>query len=224
MRTIAKLFGRSPFVPLQAHMERVHQCVERVRPIVDAFLSGDSARVEQLTGEISELEHRADEVKQDIQQQLHRHLFMAVDRGRLIEIVSVQDSIADKVENLGRLLTIKPMKAPQGMRDLFYRYLEKNLESFTGARKIIEQLDELLESSFGGAEAQRVGQMVHQVAVLEHEADIIQHELLVELFNHESEYSHGEFYLWTQILRQVGEISDLSERLAHRIRHTLELK
>lgn len=224
MRTIAKLFGRSPFIPLQAHMERVHQCVDRVRPIVDAYLSGDAARVLKLTEEISELEHRADEVKQDIQHQLHRHLFMAVDRGRLIEIVSVQDSIADKAENLGRLLTIKPMQAPQGMRELFMRYLDKNIEAFAGAQKIVDQLDELLESSFGGAEAQKVGQMVHAVAVLEHEADMIQHELLVELFNHESDYSHGEFYLWTQILRQVGEISDLSERLAHRIRDTLELK
>ena len=29
MRTIAKLFGRSPFVPLQTHLERVADCVEK---------------------------------------------------------------------------------------------------------------------------------------------------------------------------------------------------
>ncbi len=224
MRTIAKLFGRSPFIPLQAHMNRVTQCVERVRPIVDAYLNGDAESVERLAHEISDLEHRADEVKLDIQQQLHRHLFMAVDRGRLLEIVIVQDDIADKCENIGRLLTIKLMKAPQGMRDLFHRYLEKNLEACVGVRKIVDQLDELLQASFGGAEAQKVGQMVQEVTILEDEADTIQHALLVELFNHEGEYSHGEFYLWTQILRQVGELSDLSERLAHRIRDTLELK
>ena len=224
MRTIAKLFGRSPFVPLQAHMERVAACVEMMRPILNAFFQGDSDEVARLADAVSQSEHRADEVKQDIQHQLHRHLFMAVDRSRLLEIVTVQDSIADKVENLGSLLTLKAMTAPPAMRELFDRYLEKNIEAFEAVRRIVAELDELLESSFGGAEAQRVGQMVHGVAVLEHEADRIQHDLLRELFNHENDYSHGEFYLWTQILRQVGEVADLSERLAHRIRDTLELK
>ena len=34
MRTIAKLFGRSPFVPIQTHMDKVAEVVERHADLV----------------------------------------------------------------------------------------------------------------------------------------------------------------------------------------------
>lgn len=224
MRSIAKLFGRSPFVPLQLHMEKVAACVGKISPIVDAFLRGDTQRVEALAEEISALEHAADEVKHDIQNQLPKGLFLAVDRAKLLEIVAVQDSIADKAENLGVLLTLKRIASPTGFEEKFRGFLAKNLEAFEAAHQIVQQMDELLETSFGGAEAEKVVQMVHRVAQLEHEADRQQHQLLKDLFACEDQLTHGEFYLWTRILRQVSELSNLSERLANRIRTTLTLK
>ena len=224
MRSIAKLFGRSPFVPLQVHMDKVADCVQKTTAVVDAALVSDTQRVSALAEEISTLEHAADEVKHDIQSQLPRGLFLAVDRARLLEVLGIQDNIADKAENLGSLLTLKVLTVPAGFDEQVRRFLAKNLEAFEAARGIVHELDELLETGFGGAEAERVVQMVHRVAELEHEADRLQHELLKHLFAHEDEFSHGTFYLWTRILRQISEISNLSERLANRIRTLLIVK
>jgi len=41
MRTIAKLFGRSPFVPLQMHMEKVAECIDRIPEIMNAYRRQD---------------------------------------------------------------------------------------------------------------------------------------------------------------------------------------
>lgn len=225
MRSIAKLFSRSPFVPLQVHMDKVSDCVHKSRDVLEAFLAGDATQVESLAEEISNLEHAADEVKHDIQNQLPRGLFLAVDRGRLLEIVGIQDNIADKAENLGSLLTLKPrLTAPPEFESQLRGFLEKNLEAFEAVRRIVHELDDLLETSFGGAEAERVVELVHQVAKLEHEADVLQHEMLKNLFAHEDQLTHGEFYLWTRILRQLSELSNLSERLANRIRTLLTVK
>lgn len=224
MRSIAKLFGRSPFVPLQVHMERVADCVALVPTIVDAFLKGDSARVAALAEEISALEHAADEVKHDIQNHLPRGMFLAVDRGRLLEILGVQDSIADKAENIGALLTLKQIGSPPGFEAKFRTFLAKNVEAFEHAHRIIQEVDELLETSFGGPEAQKVLGMVQTVAHLEHEADRLQHDLLKDLFTHDEQLTHGEFYLWTRVMREVSELSNLSERLANRIRTLLMVK
>ena len=224
MRSIAKLFGRSPFVPLQTHMDQVAACVHQTPTVLEAFLGGEAERVDALAQEISAKEHAADEVKHDIQNQLPRGLFLAVDRTRLLEILGIQDNIADKAENLGALLNIKPLNAPPGFADQLNAFLAKNLEAFDAVRRIVGELDELLETSFGGAEAERVAQMVHHVAELEHAADRLQHELLRTLFEHEDDVSHGTFYLWTRILRQISEIANLSERLANRIRTLLFVK
>ncbi len=66
--------------------------------------------------------------------------------------------------------------------------------------------------------------MVQKVAYKEHEADLIQNEMLKKLFNLENEMPYTTFYVWIQAMKAIAEVSDLSEKLANRIRMTLELK
>ncbi len=87
---------------------------------------------------------------------------------------------------------------------------------------IIDQLDELLETGFGGLEAQKVKELTDMVAYKEHEVDVIQGVLLRELLAHEDEVSYGDFFLWTRILRQVSSVADRSEMLAVAVRMALE--
>ncbi len=224
MRTIAKLFGQSPIVPLQAHMEKVAQCVEKVTQMFDALRKGDHAAIEKLAEETSALEYEADQIKHDIQAHLPRRLFMAIERSRILDILAVQDNIADKAENIGVLMTLKAITMPDWLSGDFDAFLNKNIEAFNGARGIINQLDELLETGFGGGEAERVLRMVEQVAHTEHEVDVLQRQMLKSLFANEGDLSTGDFFLWTKLFKQVGDLSNLAERLANRVRRTLELK
>lgn len=224
MRTIAKLFGQSPIVPLQAHMEKVAQCVDKVKQMFEALARGDHAAIETLAAETSKLEYEADQIKHDIQNHLPRRMFLAIDRSRILDILAVQDNIADKAENIGVLLTLKALTMPDWLKEGFDAFLNKNLESFQGARDIINQLDELLETGFGGDEAERVLRMVEGVAHCEHEVDLLQRQLLKNLFGNETGMSTGDFFLWTKLFKQVSDLSNLSERLANRVRRTLELK
>ena len=107
---------------------------------------------------------------------------------------------------------------------MFDAFLAKNIEAFDQARLIIGQLDELLETGFGGAEALKVREMVGAVEKLEHEADVMQRELLRELLRNEDDLSYGDFFLWTKVIREVSKISDRSENLAGSIRTTLATK
>src|SRR5690606_7969099 len=95
---------------------------------------------------------------------------------------------------------------------------------FWNAKKIIEEIDELLESSFGGIEAEKVKHMVEQTAYKEHEAAQMQHVLTKQLFSKGSSLSSPGFYLWLTLIEQIGALSALAEKLANRIRMVLELK
>jgi predicted phosphate transport protein (TIGR00153 family) len=224
MRTIANLFGRSPFIPLQAHMQKVAECVELVPAAFEAFIAGEGEKVEELAGRISKLEHEADQIKHDIAASLPRGLFMPVDRARLVDILGLQDSLANRAENIAKLMTFKAARAFPGFDDLFRQFLAKCTETFDGTRRIVGELDELLESGFGGAEAEKVRAMVDQVALTEHEADVLNHQLIRELLLHEDQMSYGDFFLWTRIIRQTAQLSDRAESLAIGIRMTLENK
>ncbi len=224
MRTIAGLFGKSPFTPLQRHMQSVRECIDKVPVLFEELEKNDYEGISRTAKEISNLEHVADLTKNDIRLNLPKGLFLPVDRGNLLEILSLQDSLADKAEDIGMLLTLKQVKLPEDLKILFKTFLAKNLEAFQKANEIINQLDELLEYSFGGREAIKVNELIDEVAFKEHEADKIQHELVKSLFNLNLSIPFQDFILLKQLIGEISSISNLSEKLAYRIRIMLELK
>lgn len=224
LTTILNLFGRSPFMPLQLHMEKVNNCVHLLPELFAALERKDYTTVQQISDKISESEHEADLAKNDIRNHLPKGLFLAIDRTHLLDILSLQDSIADAAEDIAVLVTLKPLVLIDSLRDDFHEFLLKNIEAYDNAHLIMKEIHELLESSFGGNEAEKVKIMVDDVAFKEHEVDLIQRKLLKNLFRSENEMPYTSFDLWQRIFESIAAISNLSENLAYRVRMTLELK
>ncbi|MCH9608631.1 MAG: hypothetical protein S4CHLAM45_12120 [Chlamydiales bacterium] len=224
MQTLARLFGRSPFIPLQAHMEKVADCVRECVPLFDALKNKDYERILQLSEKISKLEHDADLVKNDIRNNLPTGLFLPVARGTLLEILTLQDSLADRVEDLGILLTLRPLEILPSFASEFDLFLKKNLEAFEEVLRINSEMGALLESSFGGSEATKVEEIVEKVAFLEHESDLLQRLLLKKIFSECDDLPPQSFFLWMKVIQEFASLSDESEKLANRVRMILEVK
>jgi predicted phosphate transport protein (TIGR00153 family) len=224
MLTILNLFGRSPFAPLQSHMEKVSSCVHLLADLFESMERLDYEEVEKIALHIGELEHQADITKIDIRNHLPKSLFLPIDRSNLLDILQTQDKIADKAEDVAVLVTLKQLKLLPSFAAEFKEFLKKNISAFDSALLIIKELHELLESSFAGIEAEKVCAMVEEVAYKEHEVDLIQRLLLKKMFQVDHEMSYTTFHLWQKICEAVAAISNLSENLAYRIRMTLELK
>lgn len=224
MRTLAKLFVKSPFAPLQKHMQDVNECVIKVKEIFEALEKNDTKAVTRIAKELSKLEAKADTTKNELRNHLPSSLFMPISKSALLEILSLQDDIADDCEDVGVLLTIKKLTLKEVFKDDFKNFLKKNLETYALIKKIIEEFDNLLETSFTGREAEKVKSMVYKVALKEHETDLSQRRLLKNIFSNEDQFSHGEFQLWLSILKEIRTLSNTSEKLAHRIRNLLDLE
>lgn len=224
MRSIAKLFGRSPFVPIQHHMEQVGRCVAKGQAMLDAYLVGDQQTVEQLAKEIDQIEGEADDIKRKAELEFRSGMFMAVERGRLRQVITVQDSIADKMQNLARLTTLRACEEPPPFASTFINFVGLNIEIFHAIREVIDELDQLLDSSSTTEVQQTISKHIAHISKREDDADDLQHELLKELFKVEHKMSPGSFFLWTKVFKQVGDIGDRSNRLANRLRSALMIK
>jgi hypothetical protein len=224
MRTLAKLFAKSPFAPLQMHMQDVNECVKKVKEIFEALEENDSKSVSRIAREISKLEAKADTTKNELRNHLPGGLFMPISKAALLEILSLQDDIADDCEDIGVLLTLKELTLKDIFKDDFKSFLNKNLETYELIKMIIDEFDNLLETSFTGREAEKVRAMVSNVALKEHETDLTQRKLLKNIFSNEDHFTHAEFQLWLLILREIRTLSNTSEKLAHRIRNLLDIE
>jgi uncharacterized protein len=222
--TILNLFGRSPFAPLQSHMEKVSICVHLLVDIFNAVEQKDYAVVEAIANKIEDFEHQADLTRNDILNHLPKSLYLPIDRSHLVKILNTQHEIADKAKDISVLITLKPIELQTHFKTEFKDFVLKNISAFDSALLIIKEMHELLESSFGGIEAEKVRAMVENVAFKEHEVDLVQRRLLKKLFESEDKMSYTTFHLWQKICETTASISNLSETLAFRIRLTLELK
>lgn len=222
LKTILGIFGRSPFASLQSHMEIVDKCVQMLPALFEAMKNKDYPLLENIADKISEQEHHADLTKNHIRNHLPKSIYLPIERQHLLDILSLQDAIADKAQDIGVLANLKPLEILPNFQEDFDQFLAKNIEAFKGVHQIINEMHELLETSFGGLEADKVRTMVDHVAYKEHEVDLIQRKLLKNLYKSESQMTYSTFYLWQKIFEEVGAISNISEKLANRVRLTLE--
>lgn len=221
MRTtnpIASLLGSSPFKPLQAHMRIVNECVSEVPALFAALVAGNQADVEKVKDVIFAKEREADELENELRARLPKSLFMPVDRRDLLELLDMQDSIADTAQDIAGLMLERDMSVPAGMAEPLIAMVQRCVDTCNHATKIIEELDELLEMGFRGREATKVDDMVTKLGQMEDETDQMGIELARLLFSKEDELKPVSVMFWYQMLQWVGDLADYAEKTGDRMR------
>ena len=214
----ANLFGKSPFSALQGHMRVVLECVHEMPALFVALASGDHNEVAAVKNIIFEKEEEADKIKNEMRNRLPKSLFMPVDRRDLLEVLQMQDSIADTAQDIAGLLVERPMELPEFMQEPMFALTHRCVDVCEKAAEIIEELDELLEMGFRGKEASRVEEMVTALNKLEDETDKLGLELSRRLFEHEDEIKPVSVMMWYQLIQWVGDLADYAEKVGDRLR------
>ncbi len=215
---IAGLFGKSPFKPTQKHMEAVEKCASEIVPLFEALMAGDREQAEVHKNRVFELEHEADDVKNQIRSQLPKSLFMPIDRRDLLDLLHAQDSIADTTQDVAGLLTIRELEIPEVFQDMLPAYLQRNVDAVRQCKAVIGLLDELLETGFRGRDVDQVEEMVQKLSEIESETDDQGIELTRRLFEHGDEMSPPTFFLWYELFQKLGDIADYAEDVGDRLR------
>ena len=216
--TILNLFGKSPFKPLQEHLEKVKECLDQIEPLFDSLYKKDSKEFKVITKKIMKLEHQADKIKDKIRDTLPRNIFLAVDRRDLLNLLSAQDSVCDAVEDLAVVLNLRDMTVPDKLKLRLGDLVKKVVQVGNLSAKVILELNTLLEASFSGPEAEKVIKMVGEVSTLEWEADKIQYKLAQSLFKMEKELDPVSIFMWMKIFQTLSEIADASEKVTKLLR------
>jgi hypothetical protein len=216
--TFSKLFGQSPFTALQDHMRVVVECAREVQPLIEALAAGDQEQVIQLKDRIFEREAEADRIKHELRAHLPKSLFMPVDRRDLLEVLLLQDTIANVAQDIAGLLIERKMSIPDFLRDPLIELTARCVDTVEHAAKVIEELDELLAIGFRGREVDSVDQMLKELNLIEDETDELGIALARALFDHEDELKPVSVMMWYQIIEWVGDLADYAEKVGDHLR------
>ena len=218
MRSILSMFSKSPFKPLGSHMDKVRACVDQIDPLFQALGKGDYAEVAQISELIVKLEHEADIIKDDIRTHMRQTVFLPVDKKDFMHLLSAQDDIADAVEDLAVLLRIKNLDTPDKIKSPLADLVEHVIKTANEGCNLILELEALLESSFGGAEAEKVEKATKDLGTLEWEADRKQFQLAQQLFSLGNQIDASDLHLWNEVIKKLGAVADKTEQIGKTLR------
>lgn len=218
MRAIVGLFARSPFRPLLEHTERVHQTVELLPDLFEAFTAGKWDETQTAYERISRLEHKADEVKNDIRDHLPNTLFMPVDRGDVLLFLKEQDAIADRVEDLAVLLTMRRTPTPDVLRGPIDEFVDQVVATSELWYATAKELPTLQEAGFAGPAVEKTMERIRAISDYEWEADKRQAETTRVVLEHEETLGAVSVMFWMRILTTLGDVANRAENTADRLR------
>ncbi len=218
MRSIFSMFAKSPFKPLASHIDKVRDCVDQIKPLFAAQLAEDYDQVQDISEKIIQMEYEADKIKNDIRDQLPQSMFLAVDKRDFGHLLSAQDDIADAIEDLAVILRIRQLANPDVLKEPLNDLVDHVVMSAHSACDLIHELENLLEASFGGVEAEKVEKAGHQLATYEWEADKKQFILAQKLFSLGDGILAADLLLWNEVNKKLGAVADKSEQIGKTLR------
>jgi predicted phosphate transport protein (TIGR00153 family) len=203
---------------MQEHIGVATQCAAQVPELFEALAAGDHDRVVSIKDRIYELEQEADDIKNELRAHLPKSLLLPVDRRDLLEVLDMQDSIADTAQDIAGLLFERPMEVPKNLKDPLLALTRRCVDACNQAVLIIGELDELVETGFRGRESDRVSEMVAELNKIETDTDEMGTELVRRLFAQEDEMKPVSVMFWYELIQWIGDLADYAEKVGNRLR------
>ncbi len=218
MSIIRDLFGKSPFGPLVAHTRKVHECVKMVRPLAEALADEDYEEIHRLQDQVSKLEYEADQIKHEIRELMPRRYLLPVSSAALEDFLSLQDGIADSVEDFAVILLIRNTKLHPALKEGFFKFVDQILHVSNTLLESVQELENLAERSFEGAEARNVLECIRSLGEEEWRADRMQRSLSQQIYRLEGELDPVTIVFYDKMLEKLSAIANDAENTGDRLR------
>ena len=211
------IFGSSPVSPLQKHMSKVYACATELVPLFNAVINEEWDEVARLQQIISSLEQEADVLKKELRLNLPKGLFMPVSRQDLLEVLLMQDRIANKAKDIAGTIVGRRIVLPEVIHEDYIRFVERCVAACKQARKAINEFDELVETGFSGREIDIVTEMITKLDSIESDTDNLQAEIRRKIFAIENDLPPVEVIFLYLIIQSTGDIADRAQNVGSRL-------
>ena len=217
MSNIFNMFGPSPIRPIEQHMHSAHSAAKNLLPFFNAVFADNWQEADAIRTNIIGFEKKADDIKKDIRQNLPSGLFLPVARSDLLELLTCQDSLANKAKDIAGLIIGRQMQLPSSLQTSFLTLLQRCIDASKQACKAINELDELLESGFHGNEVYIVEEMLNELDIIENDTDEQLSDIRQAIFKEEENYAPIYIVFLYQLISWVGDIANHAKTIGARL-------
>jgi uncharacterized protein len=129
----------------------------------------------------------------------------------------MQDKIANGVKDVAGLIRGRRMQIPEKLSERFLEFVQRTIDACAAAQRAVNELDELVETGFGGAEINTVQRIITELNRIEKDTDRIQIELRSDLFGIERDMPPIDVMFLYQVIDWIGDVGDRAQRVGSRL-------
>ena len=205
--------AKSPFKMLQKHMKEVLNCVTLLDEFCNFALIQDWDKSLSSLLTISSSESAADNIKFDICNNIHGGIFMPVSQEQVLNLLMIQDAVANIAEDVAGLIYGRKMAIPSDLHEDFKNYLSSAIKTCEQAAKVISELSQVLESGFSGSVQTITQKIIADINDFEGKNDVLQRNIRNNIFLIEDKMSPLNAMFLYKVIQQIGSIADHSRRV-----------
>ena len=142
---------------------------------------------------------------------------MPVSRQDLLEVLLMQDRIANKSKDIAGTIVGRSMTLPEVIQEDYIRFVTRCVAACKQARKAINEFDELVETGFSGQEIKIVTEMINKLDSIESDTDNLQAAIRRKLFEIENELPPIEVIFLYKIIESTGDVADRAQNVGSRL-------
>lgn len=214
---ILQMFARSPFKPMQEHIAKAQSCASELIPFFEAVIAHDWEKASQVQHKIAVLEGEADAMKKEVRQNLPNSVFLPVPRTDLLELLRMQDKIANRAKDISGIMLGRQMSIPEQIQEDMMLFIRASLAASEQALKSLNELDELVSTGFRGREVEVVERMIIELDDLEHKADELERQIRSNLFAIEKQLHPIDAMFLYKVIQWIGDLADRAQQVGSRL-------
>lgn len=218
MFKLKSLFEKSPFVSMVEHIEKVSLCLDELENLFKAVKAKEFSKIEELADKISKYENEADAIKDQTRKMLTSNVYIPFDKGEILSILTAQDGIADICEDVARLFTLRNMEIPEELEADYDEYVKVVVTVARKGVETVKKLNNLFEVGFKGYEVESVIEIIKELEEAEEKADDVGISFTRKMIALENKESPVAIYMWMRIIKVMGDLANISEKLSNRFK------
>ena len=201
------------FELFHTHALAVEETVGHMLSAVNAAADGEDPE-DHITSTV-EAELRADQVKNDIRRRLGSGKISVLQgRDELFRMVSRQDRIADYAQNVAEQLSFRELFVDKEARGMLKEMAEAVSKTTSLYEDAVSQLKDVALSGYTKAGRERLGELIDEVNLAEHEADMVESKAAAYVFSHGEDAPLAAVHMY-RVLQRMDDVANACEKAAN---------
>ena len=157
------MLAESPFTGLREHMKVGDESVSRLSDFLIAVTEKDWTAAQEYRNAIVDLENQADDIKNNIRNNLPKSLFMSVSRQDLLDLVMTMDGIPNAAKDISGIMIGRKMEIPSKITEQFIDCSKAAIKAANKDCEPVRKADEQQKNGYGSNVAAALSTIVEHL-------------------------------------------------------------